>query len=167
MAGLKDVIASSVGKIAPLLGSVLGSPLAGVGISLLAQMFGLHPDNLAGIAEKVADPANEITIKRLEADHLETLAKVGAGNYAVEVEDRKNAREHAVCYKDFLRHLALMVTIGFFGTLALLFLPITIPVDEKNLLAMLVGMLASKWQTIIDFFYGSSRPQTNQGGLKS
>lgn len=172
MDGLKDVIGSSLGKFvgvaSPLLASVLSTPLAGVAVSLLAQVFGVPARDTESLLDAMRnDPDAAQKIRDIENRHQEALATIAGQNYGVEVDDRKNAREHAVCYKDFLRHMAFVVTIGFFSVLLLLFVPIDISNDEKNLLSMLVGMLASKWQTIIDFFYGSSRPQTNQGGLKS
>lgn len=57
----------------------------------------------------------------------------------------------------FLRVMAYLVTIGFFGSLVMLFLPITVSSTQRELLSMLIGMLASKWQTIIDFYYGNSK----------
>lgn len=65
----------------------------------------------------------------------------------------------------FLKNMAYLVTFGFFCALFLLFFPWALGGDEKNLLSMLVGMLASKWQTIIDFFFGSSRD--TQGEVKT
>lgn len=170
MAGLTDAIESSgilgaVSKIAPLLGSVLGTPLAGVGISLLANLFHVDPKNVKALHEAIdADPEAKLKIKTLEYDHAETLAKIASSDYATEVDDRKSARSSAVLYKDFLRHMAYLVTIGFFAALVLLFCPIPVNSNTRELLSMLVGMLASKWQTIIDFFYGSSRKQGGFNG---
>jgi hypothetical protein len=169
MGGLTDVIESKilpvVSEAAPLLGSVLGTPLAGVAISLIAKAFGVNPDDLNALSSAlINDPETSIKLKTLEYDHAETLSKIAASNYSTEVDDRKNARGYGVLYKDFLKHLACFVTVGFFLALFLLFLPLNINAEEKNLLSMLVGMLASKWQTIIDFFYGSSRH--NQGAIK-
>ena len=45
MAGWIDAIASDVKKVAPLLGAVLGSPAASVGVSLLADAFGVDAEN--------------------------------------------------------------------------------------------------------------------------
>jgi hypothetical protein len=58
------------------------------------------------------------------------------------VADRRDARANAPLYKDFLRHMAYLVTAGFFGALMLLFLPVTVNPDARELLSMLVGMLA-------------------------
>lgn len=170
MGGLIDVIESSilpvVSKVAPLLGSVLGTPLAGVAISLLAKAFGVNPNDTSKLSEALtADPEATLKIKQVEYEHADTLAQIASTDYATEVDDRKSARTNSAQYKDFMRHMAYLVTLGFFGALFVLFLPIETTSEEKNLLSMLVGMLASKWQTIIDFFYGSSR-HNSQGAIK-
>lgn len=170
MGGLIDVIESEilpvVGKAAPLLGSVLGTPLAGVAISLIAKAFGVNPNDINAVASALnSDPETAIKLKTVEYEHAETLAKIASTDYSTEVDDRKNARQFSGLYKDFMRHMAYLVTFGFFSALFLLFMPLNIGVEEKNLLSMLVGMLASKWQTIIDFFFGSSR-HNSQGAIK-
>lgn len=169
MAGLTDVIVSSgigslVSKISPVLGALLGSPLAGIAISFLANRFNVDPHNLTELAQKISnDPHADIKIKQMENDHQEVLAILASQDYHTEVDDRKDARANSVNFRDFMRHMAYLVTAGFFGALFLLFMPIPLNQEEKELLSMLVGMLVSKWQTIIDFFYGSSR---KQGGFK-
>lgn len=56
--------------------------------------------------------------------------------------------------RNFLRRMAAIVTLGFFGCLFLLFYQGTnLNPTEQNLLSMLIGMLASKWQTIIDYLF--------------
>ncbi len=89
------------------------------------------------------------------------LAKIASTDYYTEVSDRVDARKYSSEYKDFLRHMAYVITLGFFAALALMFLPIVVDNSEKELLSMLIGMLVSKWQTIIDFFYGSSSRLTH------
>lgn len=162
MAGLTGVISGDLVKIvsgiAPVLGSVLGSPLAGVAVSLIASAFGKKPDEVGSILEKLlSNPADILKLKEIEITHAETLAQIAAQDYATEVNDRIDARKNANLYKDFLRHMAYLVTIGFFGVLVLMFVPLQLSETDKQLLSLLVGMLVSKWQTIIDFFYGSSR----------
>jgi hypothetical protein len=165
MDGLIDVIESDVltlvSKAAPLLGSVLGTPLAGIAISLIAHAFGVDSKNLTNLTNVMRnDPEAAIKLKTLEYEHAEVLAKVASSDFATEVSDKKDARQYSVIYKDFLRHMAYMVTVGFFLALFMMFIPLHISAEEKNLLSMLVGMLASKWQTIIDFFFGSTHPNS-------
>jgi hypothetical protein len=166
MGGLTDAIESSLANVvkvaSPLLASLFGTPVAGLAVSLLANCFGVGKDKVNDLANIIlADPEHILKIKQLEIDHAESLAKIASSDYSTEVSDRINARSNAQLYKDFLRHMAYVVTLGFFLALGLLFLPININANARELLFMLVGMLASKWQTIIDFFYGSTHAQNN------
>lgn len=171
MGGLTDAIASSaqslskiIGTSAPVLASVLGTPLAGIGLGLLAHCFGADSQKIEDIAQKItADPEAALKLKTLEYEHAEALLRMASQDYTTEVDDRKNARENSEIYKDFLRHFAYLITAGFFGSLIVMFFPLELTDAQSKLLWLLLGMLSSKWQTIIDFFYGSSH---QQGALK-
>jgi hypothetical protein len=166
MGGLIDAIASNIFKVAPLLAGSLTSPLSGMALSILASAFGVSPSKLADLLSKItSEPDAPARLAKLEAEHCEALAHIASTDFNHEIDDRKDARTYGKDYRDFLKHMAYLITAGFFTALFLLFIPIDLSSDEKNLLSMLVGMLASKWQTIMDFFYGSSRPQANHGGL--
>lgn len=163
MGGLTDVIETEiipiVSKVAPLLGSILGTPLAGVALSLIGNAFNAHSVKADEIAKILSnDPEASLKLKTVEYENSQILAQIAATNYQTEVDDRKDARDkNSFLYKDFLRHMAYIITFGFFCVLFLLFIPLSINGTEREILLMLVGMLVSKWQTIIDFFYGSSR----------
>jgi hypothetical protein len=162
MDGLNDVIESTgllktVEKFAPILASTLGGPLAGIVVSLLANIFHVDAKNIPSLNDAIAsDSEAGIKLKKLEYDHFETLTKIASTDYSTEVSDKMDARKWAALYKNFIRHMAYVVTFGFFGTLLIMFMPIPFNHNERELLSMLVGVLGSKWQTIIDFFYGSS-----------
>lgn len=169
MGGLSAVLESSlvkkVASVAPLLGSVLGSPLAGIAISLLANVFGVDPKDTTALSNAIAtDPEASLKIKKLEYDHQEALQNIASQDFSNEVKDKQDARRYGGEYKYFLMAMCVIVTGGFFGCLFLLFYSgMNLNEIEKQLLSLLIGMLASKWQTIIDFFYGASR---YQGGIK-
>lgn len=153
MVGLIELIGSSF----PLLANALTKPGANLLISLISKLFGINSNSIDDITKAISnDPEANIKLKRLEDEHCEALKKIESSDYAISVEDRKDARKNSVLYKDFLRHLAYIVTFGFFGCLCLLIFKFDINNNARDLLSMLIGMLASKWQTIIDFFYGSS-----------
>lgn len=150
-----------VSKAAPLLGSVLGGPFASTAIALIAQVFGVNSTDLNRLAGALtSSPDTAVKLKQLETDHADTLAKLAEQHFETATLDKQDARKLAeledASYKRFLKFMAVLVTIGFFSVLFAVFLPLPISSEEKNLLSLLVGMLASKWQTIIDFFFGSS-----------
>src|SRR5690242_1316640 len=114
MGGLTDVIEHEimpvVSKVAPLLGSMLGTPLAGIALSLIAQTFGINPNDVAGISAAITGtPDAALKLKALEAQHAEALAKIASSDYATEVGDRKDARVASLQYPDFMRHMAYIV----------------------------------------------------------
>lgn len=167
MGGLTDVTKSLlktvVGTGAPVLAGLLGSPLAGVVVSLLADSFGADKTSVTDVLAKIqADPDAAAKLAKLENDHAEAMAKISATDFATETADRQDARRYGQMYGAFLIQMAFLVTAGFFGVLFVLFAPIEISEEGRNLLSMLVGMLASKWQTIIDFFFGSSHPKRDK-----
>lgn len=158
MAGLTEAIESSglaklIGKVAPGLGALLGGPAAGIGLAMLANAFGVagDPEKLASVIG--SDPDAVMRLKQLEYNHAESITKLT-------VTDIQDARQYGAQYGGFMKALAWFVTVGFFAALLLLFVPFKLDPNERELVSMLVGMLVSKWQTIIDFFYGSSQKGT-------
>lgn len=98
---LTDEISSVVGKSAPLLGSVLGSPLAGIAISLVSSIFHANTNDIKDILDKIKDdPEASLKLKTLELQHQESLQKILATNYQTEVDDRKSARAREVALHD-------------------------------------------------------------------
>lgn len=147
MAGLTDAIASEVSKVAPILGAVIGSPAAGIGISLLASFFHVKVDDLEGLLNTVQ--TNPASVQLVESNNKAYMAML---------LDKQDARRFGQDSKLFLKILSATVTFGFFAAIFLLyFQPLNINDTEKQLLMLLLGMLASKWQTIIDFYYGASQ----------
>lgn len=167
MDGLIDAIVSDIvpliERAAPTLSSVLLSPFSSIVVSLISHAFGKASGDITGLKAVLSDPEltqqNALRLRELEYAHAAQFAQLASQDYKIEVDDRMDARKQALIFRDFLRHMAYLITAGFFIALFMLFAPITISEDEKNLLFLLVGMLASKWQTIIDFFYGSHHKQ--------
>jgi hypothetical protein len=152
---LKELIAL-LEDVAPTLATALGGPLAGGMVSLIGSIFGnpaATPGELANLIK--GDPDSSTKIKEIEL-HMQQLSS-DVEIYKTEVDDKKDARAHAVDYKNLMKNMAYLVTLGFFVALFLMFFDkLDMNSDEKNLLAMLVGVLSSKFQTIIDFYFGSA-----------
>jgi len=146
---------------APELGAALAGPAGGLVGTLVASVFGGSKDNPEELIKRIqTDPEAPIKLKTLEYQHQEELAKLKLNDYQVEVNDRVDARKYGIEYKDFMRRMAYIVTAGFFVALFVLFCPqVNLNTDEKQMMSIVLGMLVGKWQTIIDFFYGSSHKQ--------
>lgn len=152
-------ISSVVGTAAPLLGTALGSPLAGVAISLIAKAFGVQTNDLSGLLTAInSDPSSAVKLKQIEAEHEEILANIASRNYAIEYEDRKDARASARSgnYEWFVHLLTVVVTSGFFGCILMVFLTKG-DAQDHDILNMMLGSLGTTWVQIISYYFGNIR----------
>lgn len=150
-------LTAQIANFAPLVASALEGPLAGIATSLIAHMFNADPKNPDGISEAINKDTEAIDkLKLLEIEHKEELQKIASHNFEIHTEDVKHARQSSVDQKKFMHFLAIIITVGFFASIAMLFIPLKIPEFEKQLMSVLVGMLVSKFHSIIDFYFGSS-----------
>lgn len=151
-------LGKTVAKYAPLLGAVLPIP-GGVAIGqAIASAFGGDVDNPADLIRRIEqDPEREIKLQQIAVNKEIEITK------AI-LADKQSARQREIDFikatgkeDQTLKRLAYIVTLGFFTVLFLLFVPhLEINEAEKSLILVLLGMLASKWQTIIDYYFGAS-----------
>jgi hypothetical protein len=151
MAGWIDVIASK----APLLGAVLGSPVAGIGLSLLANAFGVSTTDVDSISRAVlSNPDADRKLAEIEATHSIALAQLVSADYATEVDDRKNARLREVTLHD---HVPFILAIIFVVIYALVqFTAVFYPTPGEDLISARVQDIMVM---IIGYFFGSSAKQ--------
>ena len=145
-------IASIVAKSAPLLGTVLGSPLAGMGIGLLASHFGVKDNNLQNILDVLTQtPDTEVKLKQIEFDYKQILVQAVSENYKTEVDDRKDARAREIALHD---HVPTILAIGFMVFYALIQFYCVTHNNSIN------DIISARFQDIlimiISYYFGSS-----------
>lgn len=144
-----------VSKSAPLLGSMLGSPLAGIGVSWIASLFDADPANLQQIMDKIStDPEANLKLKTLEYAHIDELQKIAVTNYQTEVDDRKSARERQISLHDYV---PTILAVGFLINYALVqFYCVTHPGTAND-------TISARFQDvlimIISYYFGSSHKE--------
>lgn len=144
-----------VSKSAPLLGSMLGSPLAGVGIGWIANLFGADPKNTQDIIEKItSDPEANIKLKTLEYQHQEELQKIAVSSYQVEVDDRKSARQREISLHDYV---PTILAVGFLVNYALIQgYCVTHPGSSNDIIS---ARFQDVLIMIISYYFGSSHKE--------
>lgn len=85
-----SVLASIVGKVAPILGTALLGPAGGVIVSLIGQALGLSSKSIGDVTNALqSDPSANAKLAALEYEHSEALT-------ALENQDRANARQREI-----------------------------------------------------------------------
>lgn len=102
-----DKLISLVGSVAPILGTVLGSPLAGTAIALISQkLFGTSSSTVSEILNSLkTNPENIIRLKEIEADLIKHQSdndlaseKLGADNALAQIEINKISADKGFFY---------------------------------------------------------------------
>jgi hypothetical protein len=178
MASWSD-IAGAIARTAPLLGNLLPGvgTIAGVGVgavaSVVASALGVpaDPDSIQSALQ--SDPAALAKVRQAELDNQSRLSEIAmqrdqnvlaaeSAQYAIEVDDRKSARQRDVDTHDpFPNYLAVAVTVGFFGAL-LLMCAWPIPDVNKAVVYIMVGTLGTAWAAVMSYTYGSTRHSAAQ-----
>lgn len=152
-----DSIKTTLGTIAPVLGTALGGPLGGVAATTLsAILLGKSDGTEEEISAALSNITPEILSKLKQAEFLFEAQKL-----EIEARDRANAREREVKFmeageKDPIPpFLAIVIVSGFFAALfSSMFLPLT--PNAKAIVDIMFGCMISQVGTVYQYYFGSS-----------
>jgi len=174
-----------VGGIAPVLGTALGGPLAGVAIKAIAEQMLGNPDatesevstalaqGLSGeqvVALKQAEIAFDLEMQRLNID----VMKINQQTELAYVTDTNNART-AFAGNDNVYVLGVCILITFATLMGAVltgcFLMMTgyFQVDPNiaaicsGMIGTVIGYVAANAQQVVSYFYGSSKGSKDNG----
>lgn len=146
-------ISHAVAKFAPNVATALLGPAAGMGVSLLENLFGVSSDNLVNTI--AADPNAAVKLQELELQHGEALAKLT-------MEDSDSARNREIKITEsigkrdpIMSFITVTVVIGFFLMCFLISLTKQ-DVTDHDIMNMLTGQLTSGFLMILGYYYGKS-----------
>lgn len=148
---LKNIL----GSLAPTLGAAIGGPLGGQAGQILSQVLGVanNPKTIEQAMQNLtADQMVELKIA--EKDFEERMAELNVDVFALETEDRQDARSKFS--KDWTpRILGVMTIMGFFGYIGMITL---FPVDDASddVVMLIIGSLTGIASAVISFYFGSS-----------
>lgn len=134
-----------VGKVSPVLGSSLSSPVGGTLLTILANAVKADPGNLKDIIDKIkADPDADVKIKEMEAM----------------VNDLQSARNREVAFTNATKQRDWMVpflaVIGAFGFLLTAWAVVLVQVegDDKYFLYALVIGMGVQFAQVYNYYFG-------------
>ena len=149
-----------VGSVAPTLAGMLGGPLAGVAVSMLAETLLDDPqateDDIAStLSAARVDDLNKL--KALDKDVRIQLRELGIREHRLFNDDRASARERHKKVRDNMPGiLAILLTLGFFSVLSTMITGHADPANEAVLQVML-GALSTAWIGSMQFFFGTTQ----------
>ncbi|KAF3997561.1 hypothetical protein [Glaciimonas immobilis] len=161
---------SVIERLAPTIGTVLGGPLVGGGISALEGVFGLTPapaaatsDRQSAIAAAIsgATPDQLLALKTADQNYAVAMSGLGFKDKetlaALVVQDTVSARTMQSDTKSYMPPLfTIFVTIGFFGMLLLLMF-VNVPEANKAILYGFTGTLGTVWGASAHFWFGDTQ----------
>jgi hypothetical protein len=149
--------ASAAAKVgAPVLGSVLGGPLGSeagnlVG-SLIGQALGVPADPASISSVLATDPNAVAKIQALEAAHAATLQAAASDMNSA----RQQTMELAKAGSKIAWGAPVVSTVVTMGFISVAFWCVLHGVTESPVTSMLLGALATKFGTTVDYWLGSS-----------
>lgn len=149
-------------KVAPLLASAVGGPLAGTATSAIISALGLAPDTTpqaAAAAVVNASPDQLLALKKADADFSVAMGRLNLDRDKLVFDDRASARAREAAVKDHAPFaLAVAVTCGFFGLLGAM-LYHDLPTGNAAILNTMLGSLGTAWVMAMSYYFGASAPQ--------
>ena len=145
---------SLVKGIAPSIANALGSPLAGMAVSALAERFGVE-DEVEAVTKAIkADPEAAMKLKQLEIDKFKAVLadKDSARNREATIATSEKA---PLINKLVSPVLALIVVVAWVGIQYTL-LNTTVPQEMRELVARVLGTLDGALMVILSYYFGAS-----------
>jgi len=146
-------------KVAPLAGTMIGGPWGGLAAKAIGAVFGHEgeaPPDEAQMAEYIekATPEQLVQLKQIDSDLKIKMKELGIKESELAFDDKADAR---AAHKDSKMPgiLAIILTIGFFGSLIAMML-VEIPEANKTIVNIMVGSLGTAWIGSMQYFNGTT-----------
>jgi len=165
-------VKKTLGKGAPLIGTLLGGPAGGAVASLVAGALGVE-DTPEGInAALKSDPSVLLKIKELEFTHKTKLEELALEETKALLADTQNARQREIEIQKaggsntLMYILGSLIVVGFFATIiTLIFKTVAIPTGSRDAVMLLFGTLTASFACVVQYFFGSSKGSSDKTAM--
>lgn len=157
-------------SIAPTVATVLGGPLAGIAVQAIGSALGMSDATSEKINEILTSgnmTGEQVAgLKKAELELKAKLAELQIKPEEIAAEDRKSARELAKV--NMLPQIILsgVYSVGYFILLYQFATDnMVIPLQNKDLLLPLLGVMTAAQVQIMNFWFGSSAGSTSKNSM--
>lgn len=156
--------------LAPTVATALGGPLAGAAVSALGGILGVPDATQATIGNLFKDgqltAENLAEIRKLELQYQNDEKERGFKYSELEFKNQDSARQMQIAtHSKMPGTLTILVTIGFFSILALLFFHPELKGNE--IVMVMVGQLSAVWAGCVSFYTGTTYSSASKNSLLS
>ncbi|MBM7424961.1 hypothetical protein [Spongiibacter marinus] len=157
-------IAKDIGKVAPLLGSVLAGPAGGTVGALVAAGLGVDGGS-ESVAKALGGPDAVAKLKQIEADHRAELEQMAVELAKAEIADVQNARANH-------KHSPMPAVITLVMTLmalvyGLALFQVNVPDANRDMVNYFGGQLIALWVASVVYWIGTTRSSAEKTRLMS
>jgi hypothetical protein len=146
---------SILGTLAPTLGAAIGGPIGGQAGQILSSVLGVA-NNPKSIEQAMQNLTAEqmVELKKAEKDFEVQMKELDVDIYALEVDDRKDARTKFS--GDWTP--TVLGTLSMTGFLSYIFYITAFPVPDSSddIVMLIIGSLTGIATAVISFYFGSS-----------
>jgi hypothetical protein len=165
-------IKTAVGQIAPWIAGTLGSPVAGVAVKALCDVFGLSgveatPENVA-LRLAGATPAQLTDLREAEQKHEEFMTQIGYEHLEqleqIAATDRDSSRKMQIAQpSQWPGVLSFITTVAVIGLIGASVAGYHLPNDPTAV--QLIGSLTTGWGACLAYWVGTTRGSGNKDAL--
>lgn len=154
--------------LAPTVAVALGGPLAGAAVTAIGSIFGMSDPTADKVAKMFADgqitPDHLAEIRKLEMDYQNQERERGFKFAELEFKNQDSARQMQIAtHSRMPAVITVMVTLGFFTILGLLFFHPELRGNE--IVMVMVGQLSTVWAGCVAFYTGTTFGSANKNAL--
>lgn len=145
-------------KVAPMLASAVGGPLAGAATSAIIGALGLSPgasQQDAAAAVVGATPDQLLALKKADEDFAEKMAQLNLDTAKLAFDDRANARGRETVVKDHTPSILAYCILAGSLLAGLAVLAGKVP-DTSVLAGVVIGYLFADAKQVLAYYFGSS-----------
>ena len=150
----------TIGTVAPLLATALGSPLAGLATKAIVDALGLpgtSTEDQIEAAVRSATPDQLLALRNANNTFQLEMRRLDVNLEDISAKDRQSARELA---KTNIWPQAILSTIYTAGYFAMLYMfmagEVEVPPDLRTEFGMVLGVMTAAQIQIMNFWFGSS-----------